>query len=213
VKRHVGGTESFDRPGVRNYSALRNGSTLRKDDAWKMNAALGVKTGGNHVLVGSLNIIGCALIQGRLLSQASVIGGCYGLNLKQTNACTYSTSTASLLISKPNSGSIKKSSHSFRPVSISSATSVTKQSNSRLPSEGLKLSLAGGRTVTVPWIWLRDHCRCKVCYNSATFQKNVDNYSLQNLGAESVETSGDKLTITCKANIVLILSLLVTCIG
>lgn len=48
------------------------------------------------------------------------------------------------------------------------------------------------------YMWLRDHCRCEVCYNHSTYQKNVDNYKI-NPGERpvKVEFDGLLLTITC----------------
>lgn len=55
---------------------------------------------------------------------------------------------------------------------------------------------AYGRDLQIPLIWLRDHCRCEVCYNSATTQKNADNYSLNGvLKAANVLVDGDTLSV------------------
>ncbi|KAK7090881.1 trimethyllysine dioxygenase, mitochondrial-like [Littorina saxatilis] len=63
-------------------------------------------------------------------------------------------------------------------------------------SDGKSLSLRlGERHVQVPLLWLRDHCRCQSCYNSSTFQKNVDTYSLDNLALLETNVEGDALSI------------------
>lgn len=63
---------------------------------------------------------------------------------------------------------------------------------------GLKVHLVG-RDAEIPFVWLRDHCRCEVCYNAVTFQKNVENYVLtDDLAAREVQMNGDCLKITCK---------------
>lgn len=63
---------------------------------------------------------------------------------------------------------------------------------------GLKVHLVG-RDAEIPFVWLRDHCRCEVCYNAVTFQKNVDNYVLtEDLAAREVQMNGECLKITCK---------------
>ncbi|XP_048746298.1 trimethyllysine dioxygenase, mitochondrial-like [Ostrea edulis] len=46
-----------------------------------------------------------------------------------------------------------------------------------LNQEGLLLCY-GHYNLDLPYVWLRDHCRCDVCYNHETCQKNVDNYKL-----------------------------------
>lgn len=55
-----------------------------------------------------------------------------------------------------------------------------------------------GREVMVPLVWLRDHCRCPVCYNAVLFQKNVDCYSLGNLAVMESRVDGDTLSVKCK---------------
>nr|KAG5696473.1 hypothetical protein BaRGS_016512 [Batillaria attramentaria] len=48
----------------------------------------------------------------------------------------------------------------------------------------------------MPLMWLRDHCRCEECYNAATAQKNVDNYTLNHkLQAVEVHVADDSLTV------------------
>ncbi|XP_071085689.1 trimethyllysine dioxygenase, mitochondrial-like [Haliotis cracherodii] len=56
----------------------------------------------------------------------------------------------------------------------------------------------GEREVELPYIWLRDHCRCETCYNHTTCQKNVDNYTLSaDLSPKStqLEMEGERLKL------------------
>ncbi|XP_059153732.1 trimethyllysine dioxygenase, mitochondrial-like isoform X1 [Physella acuta] len=49
----------------------------------------------------------------------------------------------------------------------------------------------------VPYLWLRDHCRCPRCYNTKTFQKNVDaDLLIKDLTPADVTTSRDGTVIT-----------------
>lgn len=41
-------------------------------------------------------------------------------------------------------------------------------------SGNLSVELDLGQVVEIPLIWLRDHCRCPLCYNYDTLQKIVD---------------------------------------
>ena len=79
----------------------------------------------------------------------------------------------------------------LRPLSTRSGLAV------RVAEDSVHLTLAG-REVGVPLVWLRDHCRCEICYNSTTWQKNVDNYSLQGLSVLHIEIKEDSLLVTCE---------------
>ena len=62
---------------------------------------------------------------------------------------------------------------------------------------GDRLSVTIGEEVlTLPFLWLRDHCRCKQCYNHDTNQKNI---LIQNQDAnirpEYINVSGSELTL------------------
>lgn len=57
------------------------------------------------------------------------------------------------------------------------------------------------KTVEIPLLWLRDHCRCPRCYNHETCQKNVDVDLMQrDLEPTNVQVTGkeDLLVIECK---------------
>lgn len=47
----------------------------------------------------------------------------------------------------------------------------------------------------LPYVWLRDHCRCDVCYNHQTCQKNIDNFELD-LDIRPTEVSFDGTVLT-----------------
>lgn len=50
----------------------------------------------------------------------------------------------------------------------------------------------------LPYVWLRDHCRCDVCYNHQTCQKNIDNFELDlDIRPTEVSFDGTVLTIEC----------------
>lgn len=90
---------------------------------------------------------------------------------------------------------------SWKPKTFSShhCAFSTRSNPKDAESDGKGLSLRlGERHVQVPLLWLRDHCRCQSCYNSSTFQKNVDTYSLDNLALLETNVEGDALSIKCK---------------
>lgn len=67
-----------------------------------------------------------------------------------------------------------------------------------LNQEGLLLCY-GHYNLDLPYVWLRDHCRCDVCYNHETCQKNVDNYKLDlDIKPTLVTFDGTVLTLECK---------------
>ncbi|XP_041353182.1 trimethyllysine dioxygenase, mitochondrial-like [Gigantopelta aegis] len=43
-----------------------------------------------------------------------------------------------------------------------------------------------GQVFTIPYMWLRDHCRCSHCFNEETGQKNVS-HKISGIGASGVE--------------------------
>lgn len=52
----------------------------------------------------------------------------------------------------------------------------------------------------LPYVWLRDHCRCDVCYNHKTCQKNIDNYDLDlDISPTQVAFDGTVLTLECNS--------------
>lgn len=62
----------------------------------------------------------------------------------------------------------------------------------------------------LPYVWLRDHCRCDVCYNHQTCQKNIDNFELDlDIRPTEVSFDGTVLTIECNC---LFLALVKSCI-
>lgn len=70
-----------------------------------------------------------------------------------------------------------------------------------LAARYLKVSL-NERQIEIPYIWLRDHCRCEKCYNHATFQKNVESFSLLgDLVIQDVQIQDDDLTLKCEYNL------------
>lgn len=83
--------------------------------------------------------------------------------------------------------------------SMSSLTGATVNNSSLISGQkhpdGFHMQVANGTVVMVPWIWLRDHCRCSQCYSSTTFQKQVDSYSLSK-GVQDFGIEGDRLLIT-----------------
>ncbi|XP_041378663.1 trimethyllysine dioxygenase, mitochondrial-like [Gigantopelta aegis] len=44
-----------------------------------------------------------------------------------------------------------------------------------------------GQVFTIPYMWLRDHCRCSHCFNEETKQKNVNHKLTSGLGTSSIE--------------------------
>ncbi|XP_046577480.1 trimethyllysine dioxygenase, mitochondrial-like [Haliotis rubra] len=61
---------------------------------------------------------------------------------------------------------------SRNPIQFRFASSVSQK------DDGYLLIQYRDKEVELPYIWLRDHCRCEICYNHTTSQKNVDNYTL-----------------------------------
>ncbi|KAJ8310776.1 hypothetical protein KUTeg_012641 [Tegillarca granosa] len=56
----------------------------------------------------------------------------------------------------------------------------------------------GKYNLNLLYIWLRDHCRCDVCYNKKTNQKNVDNYTLSSdIKPEHIDYNGQDGHFTC----------------
>ncbi|KAL5003958.1 hypothetical protein ScPMuIL_017414 [Solemya velum] len=50
--------------------------------------------------------------------------------------------------------------------------------------------------LTLPFIWLRDHCRCQICYNYKTNQKKVENLDCDlSIEPRSVEYDGVQLSL------------------
>lgn len=57
----------------------------------------------------------------------------------------------------------------------------------------------GDYKLQLPFIWLRDNCMCKQCYNHETFQKNVEaNPLFPTSYPENVDFTNPVLTIKCK---------------
>lgn len=54
----------------------------------------------------------------------------------------------------------------------------------------------------LPYVWLRDHCRCDVCYNHQTCQKNIDNFELD-LDIRPTEVSFDGTVLTIECNLLI----------
>lgn len=57
----------------------------------------------------------------------------------------------------------------------------------------------GDYHLDLPYLWLRDHCRCSTCFNYETFQKNVEANPLFPVPVPvHVEFDNRVLTIKCK---------------
>ena len=67
-------------------------------------------------------------------------------------------------------------------------------------SGGQRISLCcdNGREVSIPIMWLRDHCRCVDCFNSATSQRSVRAYNLDHLRIQEFSEKGELLCVRCK---------------
>ena len=57
-----------------------------------------------------------------------------------------------------------------------------------------------GQVFTVPYMWLRDHCRCGHCFNDETKQKNVNHKLVSGSAASKIELEefGTILKIHCE---------------
>lgn len=65
-----------------------------------------------------------------------------------------------------------------------------------------------GITLSLHEFWLRDHCRCKECYNYDTFQRRYHLLELpENIRAKNIEYSpnGQSLLIQCTKDIFLVI--------
>lgn len=89
-----------------------------------------------------------------------------------------------------------------KPVALKRAFSTNPAALTAVTSteDYLELNL-GSRTLTLPYLWLRDHCRCNVCYNHKTNQKNILIQELDpDIRPEKVEIAdsgnGEELSIT-----------------
>lgn len=48
-------------------------------------------------------------------------------------------------------------------------------------------------------LWLRDHCRCKKCYDHSTFQRKISILDIpDDIGAKSYDLKDGALEIDCK---------------
>ncbi|XP_061183408.1 trimethyllysine dioxygenase, mitochondrial-like [Saccostrea echinata] len=90
-----------------------------------------------------------------------------------------------------------KSSFKFslqRSCSSSVSLQGSRNKDINLSAEGLLLCY-GQFNLDLPYVWLRDHCRCDVCYNHQTCQKNVDNFDLD-LDIKPTHVSFDGTVLT-----------------
>src|SRR5271165_2877751 len=57
--------------------------------------------------------------------------------------------------------------------------------------------LKNSNALTVPYIWLRDHCQCTECYHSETKQRLLETHKLpEEIEISSAAISPDGLTLT-----------------
>lgn len=66
--------------------------------------------------------------------------------------------------------------------------------------DGNGLNIVKGDSITeYYYFWLRDHCRCKACYNHVTSQRKISVADIPaEIKANDCQIEGDTLKIVCK---------------
>uniref|UniRef100_A0AC35UBM7 Trimethyllysine dioxygenase, mitochondrial n=1 Tax=Rhabditophanes sp. KR3021 TaxID=114890 RepID=A0AC35UBM7_9BILA len=64
-----------------------------------------------------------------------------------------------------------------------------------IDTEGVELTFKGNKTIQIPFIWLRDHCRSNKSFNWNTFQRNVDLEKLQQMAKVDEVELEDKVVL------------------
>ncbi|XP_033122591.1 trimethyllysine dioxygenase, mitochondrial-like [Anneissia japonica] len=62
------------------------------------------------------------------------------------------------------------------------------------------ISVEGDDALKIPYVWLRDHCRCSECYSHDTNQRNFDAFKtdIQDESPTDIQIDNQSINITCK---------------
>lgn len=65
----------------------------------------------------------------------------------------------------------------------------------------IEIKIDVDKTISIDLMWLRDHCRCKECYDVATFQRKTSVLELpDDISVKSYAVEEGILRVTCMYN-------------